>query len=630
MSRMDNSKDMRRISKGHLWILLVLILTGLLSSCEEFFHPDQDLIIKEDDFYKNWNEYRSAEMGLYSLQQELVEQIIVLGELRGDLLEVTPSADKDLLEVYNFSVSPGNKYASPNNFYRLIGATNNLTRKLETEHPEVLDASVPVTNFDRLYGEVLCMRAWAYFNAVKIFDNIPYIWPSLTSGEEITAYIESSQTFYDVTDIIYSIDGHNNDTISYDTIILEKAYVDMAMVIDTFTTRLPDMIKAVGVIHNIDNGDLTWDVTVWNQNAYRCLMGEMHLFNSNLNAANSYFNSILYNNESETSSVKYGLDNKFSNEKWISIFEGIDTYEHILTLQFDKSFQQQHGLQTLFSVLPPNLYKLKPTRIAVENWETIWSETDIRKNASNPDLTYMAQLGYPGDFYRGHGVSYAYMIGGQMMSEEDVRLMLYYKSIGNYRDVDNIIKGVDTVVFKFTIGKDLFDHDANFILYRASNIHLYAAEIYTYWLHDLHGQGIYNTNINKGLSILNNGAYKDPPDGSQMGVRGRVGFGRGDDAIYIENQIYRHDPYTNELTGYLDYTSDLPGKQDYLEDQIMTERARELAFEGQRFYDLMRVAKKRGDPSYLADKVAAKFSGAKAEEIRQHLMNEENWYVPLN
>jgi hypothetical protein len=59
----------------------------------------------------------------------------------------------------------------------------------------------------------------------------------------------------------------------------------------------------------------------------------------------------------------------------------------------------------------------------------------------------------------------------------------------------------------------------------------------------------------------------------------------------------------------------------------MDERARELAFEGERFYDLIRIAKRRNDPSYLANKVAAKFKGEKAEQIRQYLMNEENWYI---
>lgn len=615
----------------HINLISVILIAILISanSCEKFFDPDQALIIKDQDFYKNWNEYRSAEIGLYALQQSLVDQIVVLGELRGDLLEITETASKDLRDIYNFTIFPDNEYAAPNNFYQLIAATNSLARKLETEHPEVLDKSAAITNFDRLYGEVLCMRAWAYFNAVKIYGKVPYLWPSLTTPGEVTNYINTTQVYYDIEELIYDKNGYDTITIIQDTLILEKIYLDMRMVIDTFTTQLPERIKTVGVIHNLENGDLTWDVTIWNMYAYRVLMGEMHLFNSNLIEAFSYFEPILYNYESETSNIKFGLDSKFSYYRWKNIFAGIDPDEHILTLQFDKAFQQQHDLQTMFSILPPNQHMLQPTRIAIENWETIWSETDIEKNLAHPEQTYMLERGIPGDFYRGYGVSYAYRRGPELLSEDEVRLMLSYKSTGNYREVENMMSNVDTVVYKYTINKDIFDRDADFIIYRAASIHLYCAEIYTYWLFDRNGDGNVNTDINKGLSILNNGAYKNPPDGAQLGVRGRVGFGRGDDAIYIENLIYQHDPFTNEVTGYLDYTNNLTAKQAYLEDKIMQERARELAFEGTRFYDLMRVAKRRGDPSYLADKIAAKFSGARAKRIREFLMNEENWYVPL-
>jgi len=55
----------------------------------------------------------------------------------------------------------------------------------------------------------------------------------------------------------------------------------------------------------------------------------------------------------------------------------------------------------------------------------------------------------------------------------------------------------------------------------------------------------------------------------------------------------------------------------------------QLAFEGERFYDLMRIARRRGDPSYLADKVAAKFPPPQREQVRQHLLNEDNWYLRL-
>jgi len=609
-----------------LFLLAIVITVIGLNSCEEFFDPGQALVIKETDYYKNWYEYRSAEMGLYSLQQKLVDQIIILGELRGDLLEITPNADRDLRDIYNFRISAENKYASPNNFYKLIAASNDLARKIEQNYPEVLEETPENTNYDRLYGEVLCMRAWAYFNAVKIYGRIPYIHPSLTTPEELEAYVNSSRIYFDVNETVYNRYGLDT-VIIVDTVALEKIYADMDMVIDTFTTQLPERIKTVGVIHNIENGDLTWDVTVWNNDAYHALMGEMHLYNSNLAEAYNYFYPILFNFDSE-SSVKYGLDNKFSDSKWHQIFTGIDPDEHILTLQFDKTYQQQHELQSLFSVLPPNKYMLKPTRIAVDLWETIWQDQDLNKSSSIPENSFMVDIGTPGDYSRGHAVSYAYRKNQQLLTNTEVSLMLDYKISNNYREIENLMSGVDTVVYKYTLGKDIFDHDANIILCRASNIHLYCAEIYSNWLFD-DGDGQINPDILTGLKILNNGAYRDPVNPDQLGIRGRVGFGSGDDAVYIENIIYTHDPYTNEVTGFYDFTNNLFAKQEYLEEQILDERARELAYEGFRFYDLMRVAKRRGNPSFLADKVAAKFSGADADQIRDHLMIEDNWYVPL-
>jgi hypothetical protein len=143
----------------------LLFLSVMFTSCEKFFDPPQELDITEDMLFDDWYEYRSVEMGLYGLQQNLVEQLLILGELRGDLLTITENSDADMIEIYNFNVSRDNKWASPVNFFKLISACNNFIRVLEREHPEVLNPATDVTNYDRLYGEALCMRAWAYFTA---------------------------------------------------------------------------------------------------------------------------------------------------------------------------------------------------------------------------------------------------------------------------------------------------------------------------------------------------------------------------------------------------------------------------------------------------------------------------------
>ena len=92
----------------------------LITSCEKMFELPNDSLLPEDKAYVDEFSARSSVMGVYALLQDVAQQLIILGELQGDLLTVTENADNDLRQLNEHRADERNIYTDPSSFFKVI------------------------------------------------------------------------------------------------------------------------------------------------------------------------------------------------------------------------------------------------------------------------------------------------------------------------------------------------------------------------------------------------------------------------------------------------------------------------------------------------------------------------------
>lgn len=264
--------------------------------------------------------------------------------------------------------------------------------------------------------------------------------------------------------------------------------------------------------------------------------------------------------------ARYKVDKTYTKDNWGGIF-----------------FYSEYGTSENISVMPYNsnegqvnplakwmlysdMYMVKPTQVLIDSFKT-----------------QIPTSGEPGDFYRGQGVTY-----------------------------DTTATG-EPYISKYAL--DIAEpYSTDIIISRATDLHLLLAEA-------LNRMGDSKT----ALILLNAGfaGEKTKPApyskwNTNLGVRGRALL----TPKLLPDSLVVDSLHKRPLEGM--------ERTEYVEDLIINERALELAFEGKRWFDLVRIAERRQQPAYLADKVAAKFTDpAKASEIHAILMDQTKWYIPF-
>jgi hypothetical protein len=283
---------------------------------------------------------------------------------------------------------------------------------------------------------------------------------------------------------------------------------------------------------------------------------------------------------------------------WRSIFaraqDDVYNQEWIWMLYFDKGFQPENPFIDLFSNRGGR-YLLKPSQAAIDNWNSqVQSENNFPYDARGR-LTYK-------------------ILGSQPV----ITKYLY-----NYLTEDTYVP------------VSVLEKPGKWFLYRAAQLHLRYSEAanrdgrhrIAYSL--VHNGIQYNFDSNPG-----GGQSRDVTNTQQTFDVYPYNF----DARMGDYPSYRAPWHRNVgLRGRAHLTSSpLPPAADStlaIEDRIINESALELAYEGTRWQDLMRIAIRRNDPAFLATRVAAKFEKAgnagMAATVKGKLMDQSNWFLPF-
>lgn len=583
----------KKIYKLSVRVLLVTTCMISVFSCKDYLDVVPEDAIDYKNMYQNIYDADAAVIGVYGKLLNVAKQYEVLNELRADLMDVTGNADIYLKQINTHSVTVDNPYTNPRPFYEVILNCNDVLKNLKIMYNS---KKINESDYNQRYSDIGALRSWLYFQLGIHFGEIPYV----------------TSTIENINDL--------KDAAKFPKIALENL-VDTLI---NYTEALPykdPYPEGSSLVMQMDN--YPSKLFFVNKN---CLLGDLYLWDNNYHQAATHYKKVL-----ETTTplgeaagdpyyMKYvGSDGDVDETKpgvWQTFFsrspqDNEYQWEWIWTLVFDKNFKPQNPFIELFSN-SGGKYLVKPSQMAINNWNNQEQTDGTPFDLRGPDNSYKIINGQP----------------------------VIMKFLYNYLNATTGIPG------------NLLEKNGKWFLYRASLLHLRYAEAANRENHDkvayaFINQGIkttYNYNSNTTDVTQKQATFLEFPydlDGRKidaprirgkfhrnMGIRSRLNIRPSviDSARFFD--MSNPDYYNRSVT-------DRPGLTLYMEDKIIDEAALELAYEGNRWEDLLRIALRRGatDPNYLADKIAAKFEaagdGASAALVRSRLANKANWYLPF-
>lgn len=573
-------------------ILLAATLTALLGACKKAFDSMPGTELDASQMYRNVYDADAAVMGIYGKFMSLADRYVILNELRGDLLEYTNNADEYLQQISTHNVSADNPYASPRPFYELILNCNDVLKNfLVMKEKNALKEA----EFNQRYADIASLRTFLYLQlGIHYGDEVRYVTDPLETVESVKDERRFPKIkFEDLLDSLVHFmesipfkDQYPAGTtlnITLDGIPLNNFFINKKCLLGDLYLWKGDYTRAA-----------TWYRQVM-EIATAGSTGENYYTQYKLGWGGNFNHYVSYTRAGDASTLNYA-------DGWRTIFDrpydAGYTREWVWAIAYDSRFKPDNPLVKLFSPTGGS-YLVKPSQAIIDNWNS---------QRQRPVTIAGAGNGIP---YDARGLLSVNMIGGQPV------VMKYLYGYINYAT------GLPT---------NPLTKNGKWYLFRQTHLHLRFAEATN---RDHHHRLAYSF-INSGI-----GAAFPPPSGvtdltqyqNTLSYPPPYNFdARNGNIPYFRSDWYRHIGIRARALVTEDTVAAGADSLIHIENSIINEGALENAFEGTRWPDLLRIARRRNDPSFLAEKIYAKLQkdgipGAEAVKIK--LLSKENWYLPF-
>lgn len=565
----------------------------LFSSCQKTFDIKPEDALEPSQMYQNVYDADAVVLGIYGKFLGLAKQYILLNELRGDLMDVTPKSDAYLRELSTNNISPNNPYANPRAFYEVILNCNDALKNFDEMHNKLL---LTDEQYYQRSTDLGILRCWLYLQLGIHYGKVPYVTDPIANINDLKDESKFQRLEFDQL-----LDKLIEYTTTLESIAQGK-YLNQNTSSSSPTLIMPS------------NGYIIKDGVFKFFIHRRSLIGDLHLWKGNYVKAASIYKQVLETGTNLSTTNDFQIERydtyRITDDRtgfktlmvngtrnpWYGIFANALTEpeanrERMWTLPFDMNYAPANPFVDLFA--RDRSYMARPSGFAIQNWNN-------QVRSANEGLTDR----------RGLGSSYLY-VGG-----EPVALKYLFNYYGS------------------ALSSSMLNTTGIWILYRAATLHLRYAEAAN------------REGKNKLASVIIN-------DGFLAGYNGKTNLSAPFDFDATNTSALQANWYRSigirgralnanvavDSTKSFDMVTKTVINQSVLnqdtEDLIINEAALETAFEGYRWPDLLRVALRREKEvdgkgvAYLNGKISAKFA-AGATGSPKAFTSTKDFYLPFN